>query len=76
MAQVPIFFSILTLTFTLKVKLLEFYLIFEFLVNGERGQTLLLPSNMTSYLSVRLAHLYFTLANYKGDGQGHTHFGC
>ena len=37
-------------------------------------QQLLLPSNMKSYLGVRLAYLHLALTNSKGEYQGHAHF--
>ena len=56
LAQVPTF-SFLTLTFIFKVKLLTFYFICEYIINGEREQLLLLPPDKKSRICHRMAPL-------------------
>ena len=64
MAQVQCFSLILT-TFVFKVKPLAYYLIFEYLVNGKRQGTLLLPSNRKSHKTMEWRHCecLYTLIN-------------
>ena len=56
MAQVPFFYSLI-LNFIFKVKFVRFFLFCEYLANGERVQTLLLPFDRKSRIYHRMAPL-------------------